>query len=120
MPAGRIELGEREAKLMQHFIEDIVRGSMSTIDDTIQRIDVPVTPASIKPDSSPTEEVPLRRWPVKTIAMSATYLAVGLAVFSYAGMPIDEAERSMKLFASDVMPELQALQPVHDRLGVPA
>ena len=36
-----------------------------------------------------------------------------VGVFSYAGMPGDEAERSMRLFARKVMPELQ-------RLGQPA
>jgi hypothetical protein len=30
-------------------------------------------------------------------------------VFSYAGMPIDDAEKSLRLFASDVMPELKKL-----------
>lgn len=43
-----------------------------------------------------------------------------MGVFSYAGMPHDEADRSMKLFARDVMPELQNLAPAYDRLGVPA
>ena len=28
-------------------------------------------------------------------------------VFSYAGMPYDEAERNLRLFASDVLPALQ-------------
>jgi len=32
-----------------------------------------------------------------------------VGVFSYAGMPIDQAERSMRLFARTVMPELQRL-----------
>ncbi len=32
-----------------------------------------------------------------------------VGVFSYAGMPYEEAERNMRLFASDVMPELQKL-----------
>jgi hypothetical protein len=32
-------------------------------------------------------------------------------VFSYAGMPLDEADRSMKLFAREVMPELKKLPP---------
>jgi len=31
-----------------------------------------------------------------------------------------EADRNMKLFAQEVMPELQALAPVHERLGLPA
>src|SRR5206468_2226599 len=32
-----------------------------------------------------------------------------VGVFSYAGMPCDEAERNMRLFAKDVMPELKTL-----------
>jgi alkanesulfonate monooxygenase SsuD/methylene tetrahydromethanopterin reductase-like flavin-dependent oxidoreductase (luciferase family) len=38
-----------------------------------------------------------------------------VGVFSYAGMPYDEAERNMRLFAREVMPELQKL-----RLGAAA
>jgi alkanesulfonate monooxygenase SsuD/methylene tetrahydromethanopterin reductase-like flavin-dependent oxidoreductase (luciferase family) len=34
-----------------------------------------------------------------------------VGVFSYAGMPYDEAERNMRLFARAVMPELQRLPP---------
>jgi len=33
-----------------------------------------------------------------------------VGVFSYAGMPPSEAERSMRLFARQVMPELQRLE----------
>jgi len=32
-----------------------------------------------------------------------------VGVFSYAGMPVAEAERNMRLFARSVMPELQKL-----------
>lgn len=41
-------------------------------------------------------------------------------VFSYAGMPWDEAERNMSLFASDVLPRLQALPASGERLRVAA
>ena len=34
-----------------------------------------------------------------------------VALFSYAGMPADEAERNMRLFASEVMPQLKQLPP---------
>jgi alkanesulfonate monooxygenase SsuD/methylene tetrahydromethanopterin reductase-like flavin-dependent oxidoreductase (luciferase family) len=34
-----------------------------------------------------------------------------VGVFSYAGMPYDEAERNIRLFARAVMPELQKLRP---------
>ena len=35
-----------------------------------------------------------------------------VGVFSYAGMPIEDAEKSLRLFASDVMPELKKLNGV--------
>ena len=34
-----------------------------------------------------------------------------IGVFSYAAMPYEDAERSMRLFAAEVMPELQRVQP---------
>jgi alkanesulfonate monooxygenase SsuD/methylene tetrahydromethanopterin reductase-like flavin-dependent oxidoreductase (luciferase family) len=34
-----------------------------------------------------------------------------VGVFSYAGMPYDEADRNIRLFAREVMPELQKLRP---------
>ena len=43
-----------------------------------------------------------------------------MGVFSYAGMPAVEAVRNAQLFAREVLPELQALAPSYDRLGVPA
>jgi len=85
------EIGERERELMSHFIEELVRGSMSDVEDTIQRIDVPVTPASLKPDAKPSpaqmaKALPARRLPVRLMAMSTFYLLLGLAVFSYAAV----------------------------------
>ena len=34
-----------------------------------------------------------------------------IGVFSYAAMPYEDAERSMRLFAAEAMPELQRFQP---------
>ncbi len=81
------EIGERERELMQHFIEELVRGSMSEVEDTIQRIDVPVTPARLEPDAKKIPAaMPVRRWPVKTAVMTAVYTVAGLIVFGYAGL----------------------------------
>jgi len=76
------EVGEREGELMSHFIEELVRGSMSDVEDTIQRIDVPVTPASLEPDANPSEQVPVRRLPVKTITMTGVYILLPASVTS--------------------------------------
>ena len=81
------EIGERERELMQHFIEELVRGSMSDVEDTIQRIDVPVTPAKLEPDAKNLPaNMPLRRWPLKTAVMTGFYAIMGLMVFGYAGL----------------------------------
>ena len=80
-------IGERERELMQHFIEELVRGSMSDVEDTIQRIDVPVTPASLEPDGPKlVKGTPVKRFPMKTIVMTGLYLVLGMIVFGYAGM----------------------------------
>ena len=80
------EIGERERELMQHFIEELVRGSMSDVEDTIQRIDVPVTPAKLEPSQSVPVGMPVRRWPVKTAVMTGIYGFAGLVIFGYAGL----------------------------------
>jgi multidrug resistance efflux pump len=81
-----IGLGERERDLMQHFIEELVRGAMTDVQDTIQRIDVPVTPASLEPDKPRSSQVPLRRWPVKALVMTALYGAIGIGIFGYTAL----------------------------------
>ena len=37
-----------------------------------------------------------------------------VGVFSYAGMPYDEAERNLRLFAKEVLPELKAFRPANE------
>jgi alkanesulfonate monooxygenase SsuD/methylene tetrahydromethanopterin reductase-like flavin-dependent oxidoreductase (luciferase family) len=39
-----------------------------------------------------------------------------IGVFRYGGMNVEVAERSMRLFAQEVMPELQKLAPVSERV----
>ncbi|CTQ77274.1 multidrug resistance protein MdtN [Roseibium alexandrii] len=81
-----IDLGERETALMQHFVEDLVRGKMTDVTDTIVRIDTPVTPVPTKPDPNPAQEIPVRRWPIKQIVMTLFYFVLGIAVFGYVGI----------------------------------
>ncbi|MDD9909900.1 MAG: HlyD family efflux transporter periplasmic adaptor subunit [Ahrensia sp.] len=80
------ELSERARDLLNHFIDDLVRGNMASVDDTICRIDVPVTPISTKPDPNPASDAPVNRLPVKTIVMTAFYSILGLLTFGYLGV----------------------------------
>jgi multidrug resistance efflux pump len=78
------ELGDRQRQLMAHFVEELVRGSMVPARETIQRIDAPVTPVSLEPEADPPGRMPLRRWPTKTVAMSALHVLLGTLVLGYA------------------------------------
>ncbi len=80
------EVPERSRDLMAHFIEDLIRGQMGTVEDAICRIDIPVTPISTQPDPNPTEGTRMSRWPVRTIVMSCFYLLLGIAVFGYGSL----------------------------------
>ncbi|MEM7424575.1 MAG: HlyD family efflux transporter periplasmic adaptor subunit [Pseudomonadota bacterium] len=80
------EVPERSRDLMSHFIEDLIRGQMGTVEDAICRIDIPVTPISTQPDPNPQSDAPVSRWPVKTILMSCLYILLGSAVFGYGGL----------------------------------
>jgi multidrug resistance efflux pump len=77
------EIGERELSVMHHFIEDLVRGAMSEVADSIQRIDVPITPVSTDPDPKTDAVVHEKKLPVRQIAWVAVYGAIGFVVFGY-------------------------------------
>ncbi len=83
LAAQFIELNERQIELLEHFIEELVRGNMTSVGDTILRIDSPVTPVSTEPDPNPKGEVPLKRWPTRLIAMTCIYASVGVILFTY-------------------------------------
>ncbi|MGI9464545.1 MAG: PilZ domain-containing protein [Aestuariivirgaceae bacterium] len=77
------EIGEREQELMHHFIEDLVRGAMSEVADSIQRIDVPITPVSTDPDPDTEVVVEEKRLPLRQITWVGGYSLLGFMVFGY-------------------------------------
>ena len=80
------KVGEREMALMQHFIEDLVRGVMSPVADSIHRIDVPVTPVSQKSDAPVQQLVASNSMPVRQMAWVGVYAALGFVVFGYTAL----------------------------------
>ncbi len=103
------KLSERAHDLMEHFINDLVRGQMATIEDTICRIDIPVTPISTKPDVNPTSDVPIKRWPIKTIAMSAFYICLGFSVFAYLAVLIYSHTMQLEIETAVVTSQLKTI-----------
>lgn len=113
------ELGEREHDLMNHFINDLVRGQMATVEDAICRIDVPVTPISTQPDPNPTSAVPVRRIPLKTVLMSLFYGVLGVTVFSYLLLLLYSNTMRMEVRSAVVSSPLATVKMPMDGLLVP-
>lgn len=104
-----IDLPERARDLMNHFIEDLIRGKMATVEDAICRIDVPITPISTKPDPNPQQGTKIRRWPIKTLIMTSVYLVVGLATFSYLGILLYSNMFRMEIESAVVSAPIQTI-----------
>lgn len=81
-----VNLSERSTDLLSYFSEELIRGHMGSFEDSICRIDVPVTPISTQPTTSHISETPLRRLPFRTIFMTIIYIIFGLAIFGYLGI----------------------------------
>ena len=81
-----VDLGHRERELMSHFVEELLRGSMVPVRDTIQRIDVPVMPARLMPDTEPLGLQGRLARTRRSLAMTALYGLLGLGVFGYLGL----------------------------------
>lgn len=111
-----VDLDERERELMTHFIDSLVRGSMSVVDDTILRIDSPVTPVSIQPDLNPDEAVPLRRRSLKAILYTAFYFTAGLMVVGYTFLVLHSNFVRMEIQSAVVSAPVQPLLATTDGL----
>ena len=83
MAANFLDLNERQKNILQHFAEELVRGSMANINDTIARIDTPFTPVTEVLDASPLDDMPIERWKLKNIINVTAYILFGFALIFY-------------------------------------
>jgi len=81
-------LDEKSHDLLKYFLDDLLRGKMATIGETICRIDVPVTPISTEPEPEASNEVPIRRMSLKRLFIGGAYIVLGLVLISYFGVLI--------------------------------
>ena len=81
-----VELGERERGLLCHFLDELVRGSMAPVEDTIQRIDVPIAP--LPPEAQSLTDGPGVSASRSANAgfMTALYVLLGMMMVGYIGL----------------------------------
>lgn len=107
--AAFTHLGDRERQLMSHFVEELVRGGMVSARETIHRIDAPVTPVPTDPALNPPDAMPMRRWPVKTIVMTALHLVLGVGVIGYSAVLFRNHFSHMEVNAAVVAAPVEAV-----------
>ncbi len=73
-------LGEREKEILEVFVSGLVRGEMESVDGMLRRMDLPVTPASLKPDQ-PLTAKEVEKQEKKRRLGSLMYILAGL-IFS--------------------------------------
>lgn len=105
-----VDFSERSYDLLNYFTEDLIRGHMGTFEDSICRIDVPVTPISTQPSTDHISDTPVRRLPIKTILMSTIYVVLGLLAFCYAGILLYSSFMRLEVKTSVVSTQLQTLK----------
>jgi len=109
-----LDLDDRQIELLNHFVEQLVRGSMTSIEDTILRIDSPVTPVSTKPDPSPAHQVPVHRFPMKMLAMSTVYAVIGMALMFLIGITVYENFLNIKVKSAFTASPIEPLTSLVD------
>jgi multidrug resistance efflux pump len=109
-----IDLDDRQTELMKHFIEQLIRGAMTPLKDTILRIDSPVTPVSTEPNSSPLEQLPVSRYPMRMVMMSLLYMTLGLGLFSLLMITVYENFLSLKVSTAATSTPLESIVSLVD------
>lgn len=103
-------LSERSYDLLNYFTEDLIRGHMGSVEDSICRIDVPVTPISTKPSTNHISEMPVHRMRLKTALMSTFYVLFGLFVFTYLAILFYSNFMRLEVTSAVVSSQLQTLK----------
>ncbi len=73
-----IDLDERQLELLRYFSDNLLRGRMARVDETIRRVDIPVTPPSEQPDEPVALPDAGKKRKPPTLRMALLYGVVGL------------------------------------------
>ena len=82
------DLGQRERDLLSHFIEQLVRGNMVSVDETIHRLGTPLAAAEFARTVDVSSQYSKRgtfRRSLRATIMTAAYAAAGIGAVAYLG-----------------------------------
>ncbi len=106
-------LHERHRELLKYFSERLIGGEMTAVDETIKRIDIPVTPVSDLPDTAVDQGGPPRRRILRTLSFSMVYLFIGALLTYYIGETLYRNIFKVRVdMAAIVTPERTVTAPI--------
>ena len=83
-----VDADERRQEIMSHFIDEITRGAVADVGETLARMDVPLTPVSMQPDEAPDPLPSMPWWRSRELLVPVFYGLLGLLVFGYGALVI--------------------------------
>ena len=109
-----VDLSDRARELMVHFLDELIRGSMGPTEDTIQRIDLPVTPTDIERLRHQAGRVPARRQRFRSIMIGSLYIVLGITVVGYLAFAIYANVLRLEIRSAVLAAPMQALSAPAD------
>ncbi|MEM9044037.1 MAG: HlyD family efflux transporter periplasmic adaptor subunit [Pseudomonadota bacterium] len=82
------DIDQRGEELLEHFVDNLVRGRMSSIEETILCLDTPIDSITTEPDKSKPETPEKASRPIWPFLVSGFYVAAGVVVAGYIGLLI--------------------------------
>ncbi|MEM8792655.1 MAG: hypothetical protein AAGE80_13630 [Pseudomonadota bacterium] len=83
------DIVQRGEELLEHFIDSLVRGRMSSVDETILCLDTPIDPITTAPDEPKEDDAKKTARPIWPLLVSGFYIARGVVVAGYIGLLVD-------------------------------
>lgn len=85
------ELNERELQVLKTFARGLMNGEMAEVNNLIRRLDVPVTPASLKPDQPKTavqqrQDETRRKFGMSIYTIAGFFLTLALVIVIYTNL----------------------------------
>ena len=112
--ASFLQLNERQGDILSFFAEELIRGSMTVIDDVILHLDRPIELVSQKPDESAPEVASASKISPKLVLMSMAYILIGLVVVGYAYLTVNSNFLQLEIEAAVVAAPLEPMRATSD------
>jgi len=98
-----INLGEAEQNTLKTFIDGLISGEMQSVDGVIRRVDIPVTPASLKPGGASTQSEAVKSVGIRIYMIAGALLTAMLAIVLYTNLAQVKVETAVIMSPTEII-----------------